>query len=270
MHETGTTLDQRCVYNTKHLEATGSMKRQVKEACIKFGFPDLSSKVTVAVQEGDASVPRVRLGVVWRAMPKTEIPAFADAVSIYVSKGKSRIGDDVTPFIICIAAEIDTGTENGEIDGIALQRGVPLELYWQAAKLCPGEVHNGAPTAAYYMRRAKIYAKMNVKRRYIDKGLPIAGAVFGNDKTIFNYIDSRRFYCGAYAEAVLKTRAFKLLKELLNINVNVLLLGPDGHPMRMGESWEYAYADPSKQFGHERVLAVMLTKTKWPWESAEQ
>jgi hypothetical protein len=35
----------------------------------------------------------------------------------------------------------------------------------------------------------------------------------------------------------------------------------------MGESWAYAYADCTKQFGHERVLAMMLSRpaSEWPW-----
>ena len=244
-------------------------KRQVKAVCSTFGFPDLSSKVTLGVQEGNANVPGVRLGVVWRAMQKEHIPGFADAISIYVSKGKSKIGSEVSPFILCIAMDIDTGTEDGAIDGKPLQRGVPLEMYWQAAKLSPDEVKNGEPTASYYARRAKIYSQMKVKRRYITKGLPIAGAVFGNEKNIYSYIHSRQFYCSAYAEAVLPTPAFKLLSELLDLKFNMLLLGPDSHPMRMGESWGYAYADTSKQFGHERVLAVLLSvdTAKWPWVS---
>ena len=243
------------------------MKRHVKEACVYFGLPDLSSKLTSAVQEGDHTVPGVRLGVVWRAMPKAMIPSFVDAVSIYVSKGKSKIGSQVSPFLLCLPMDVDTGTENGEIDGTPLQRGVPVELYWQAAKISPSEVYNGEPTAGYYRRRASIYAAMKVKRRYINKGLPVAGAVFGNNKTVFNYIDSRQFYCSAYAESVMKTPAFKLLRVLLYMKINLLLLGPDGHPMRMGESWTYAYADTSRQFGHERVLAVLLTVDPkyWPW-----
>jgi hypothetical protein len=243
------------------------MMKKVKALCEAYGIPDFSSKVTDAVQRGNGKVPRVRLGVVWRAMPKAQIPKFDDAVSIYVSKGKSKIGSQVTPFHLALPLDVDTGTDDGEPGGTPLPRGIPLELFWQAAKLHPGEIINGVPTLAYYKRRALIYKNLKVKRRYITKGLPIAGAVFGNAKEIINYVDSRRFYCSAYTVAVTKTAAFKLLQAVIKLNVNVLLLGPDAHPMRMGESWCHAYADRSKQFGHERVLAVLLTvdAAKWPW-----
>jgi hypothetical protein len=246
-----------------------SRKQHVKELCKHHGFPDMSSKITVAVEGFNNRVMPVRLGVVYRAMRKEHIPTFEGTVSIYVSKGKSRIGTQVSPFTLCIDTNIDTGTDNGQADGIPLPRGVALELFWQAAKLSTVEVVNGRPTAAYYRRRAAIYAKGVVKRRYVAKGQPIAGAIFGNDVTIVSYIASRSTYCDAYTNAVVHTPAYALLRGLVNIGVRLLLLGPDAHCLRMGESWKYAYNDAEKPFGHERVLSVLLSSStvdKWPWE----
>jgi hypothetical protein len=243
------------------------LKKRVKKLCKDQELPDMSSKITSSVYAPNNTVMQVRLGRVYRAMPKTEIPSFDNAVSVYVSKGKSHIGTQVSPFTLCIDSSINTGTVDGTTDGTPLRRGVALELYWQAAKVCPEEVLNGSPTPAYYVRRAQIYAKNVVKRRYIPKGYAIAGAVFGNDPTIFESVPSRKFYCHAYTTSVVKTPAFQLLTAIVHLNIRLLLLGPDAHALRMEESWASAYTDCTKQFGHERVLAVMLTspQSEWPW-----
>ena len=143
-----------------------------------------------------------------------------------------------------------------------------MELFWQAAKVATTELDDQRrPNAAYYARRARIY-EGPVKRRYIAKGKEIAGAVFGNDHRLVSYVDSRSHYCHAYADAVAKTSAFRLLFALFNVlGVPVLLLGPDAHPVAVDETWEQAYNDTKKPFGHERVLAVMLSLSppEWPW-----
>jgi hypothetical protein len=238
-----------------------TIKSKVKVACNKFGFPDMSHKITPSIVLFNPAVPAVRLGVVRRAMSKEQIPSFNDAASVYVSKGKSKIGTMTSPFNVHINGSINTGTTTGDTTGVDLPRGVPLEQYWQAAKVSDMELDaSKQPDAAYYTRRAKIYGKGVVKRRYIGKGLGIAGAVFNNDHELIPYVQSRIYYCRAYEDAVENMPAFKLLSELVNVlGVPLLLLGPDAYPFAIGETWQHAYNDTSKPFGHERVLAAMLS-----------
>ena len=45
------------------------------------------------------------------------------------------------------------------------------------------------------------------------------------------YIASRPFYCVAYEAAIAGTKSFDLLERLAADGFNLLLLGPDGHPV---------------------------------------
>ena len=124
----------------------------------------------------------VKLGQTWRAQKKADIPFLPSFLSIRVSKGKSSIGTQLSPFNILVKGDV------------AAVSPVALELYWQAAKVTPDEVEGDHVLPSYYERRHKIYTKGKVKRRYIAKGKPIAGAVFNNDPKIWQWIESREIY----------------------------------------------------------------------------
>jgi hypothetical protein len=175
---------------------------------------------------------------------------------VLVSKGKSAIGTQVSPFTLCLPEDVNTG--------YGLPRQVPLELYWQAAKVARDEVEEGVAGPKYFRRRRAIYEDGKVKRRYITKGETIAGAVFGDDKRLIPYQPSRVHYCRPYEQAVRQTPAYKFLDKLVGMGIDVLLVGPDGYPVET--SWQDAYMDTSKPFGHERVLACMLDTEDLPWE----
>jgi len=137
---------------------------------------------------------------------------------------------------------------------------------WQAAKVAEGEEWE-----AYFVRRARIYAKATPKRRYIERDAGIAGACFGSPEDgVVQYVPSRVFYCTAYERAVSQLPEFKFLEGLVDDGFNVLILGPDGHPLELGaEHIDAAYVDPSKPFGHERVLVAMLRGER-PWKKRKQ
>ena len=80
------------------------------------------------------------------------------------------------------------------------------------------------------------------------------------------YVPARSFYCNAYEKALSKIQEFKFLEDLVAEGFNLMLLGPDGHPVSEEDgAVSNAYKDGKKQFGHERVLVAML-RQQFPWQ----
>ena len=145
--------------------------------------------------------------------------------------------------------------EGGELAGCGGgNNNPPLELVWQGAKVLEKEVvrekGEGKGKKAgkqYFGRREKIYRDKVPKRRYFEKGEAVAGALFGNNLKgteeevkgggrigggrLFQWVDSRWFYCVAYERALALSPVFLLLKGLVEEGFNILLLGPDGFPI---------------------------------------
>lgn len=181
---------------------------------------------------------------------RNRVPKKDGYTSVYAAKGKQgTIGNQLTPFYLSVPNDMTDGC----------RPDMPLELVWQAAKVRVCEMDSkGCVLPAYFKRREKIYAAGVPKRRYLKYGELPACAIFGNDPTkTLAYQESRFFYCQAYERAVKETPAFKFLCEKLDQGYNILLLGPDGYPMK-NQTIEEAYEDTSKPFGHERVLCALL------------
>lgn len=244
----------------------------MQKLCDEFNFPFGSIKKQLTSLEGcqPKVVPKVFIGKIWRGQKKQDMPTFPEGflgLKVYVCNGKGYIGNQLSPFNLSVPTNRFNGNEGQQ----------SLELVWQASKVkedevtyehaVDGKVILAKASEQYFQRRAGIYNKAKPRRRYF-KGR-VAGAVFGNNANLIGYVDSRKWYCTAYAEAVQKTRAFKFLCALRDAGFNLLLMGPDGHPLTEGSSWLDAYEDPSKPFGHERVLGCMLENKHdpllWPW-----
>ncbi len=84
----------------------------------------------------------------------------------------------------------------------------------------------------------------------------------------YTYLESRYFYCKDMETLALKSPAFQRLVELRKEGYQMVLCGYDGHPFPTGaitpQSAYEAFCDESKPFGHERVLAVLLTAHENP------
>eukprot|EP00927_Polykrikos_kofoidii_P054556 TRINITY_DN48967_c0_g1_i1.p1 TRINITY_DN48967_c0_g1~~TRINITY_DN48967_c0_g1_i1.p1 ORF type:complete len:258 (-),score=43.12 TRINITY_DN48967_c0_g1_i1:213-986(-) len=252
-----------------------SAKDVVRNACKRFGVKKdslvakLSAGVDSAWKANKAKGSRglVHCGRVWRGQPKQDMPCRDDSMSIFVSAGKGQIGTALSPFTVHVPGELMSwATVDGTPGGDPLPGPQKLELVWQAAKVSKGESWK-----AYLARRVGIYAKKVPKRRYIEKGSAIGGACFGGEEDkLVEYVPSRVFYCTAYEKAVSELPEMKLLKALVDDGFNLLLLGPDGHPIEAGgKHIRRAYADPSVPFGHERVLVAMLRGER-PWAEASR
>jgi len=79
------------------------------------------------------------------------------------------------------------------------------------------------------------------------------------------YVESRQFYCNFYDRLVRNLPDFLKLKDLVSKNYSLQICGPDAYDIN--ESIEKSYLNPSRPFGHERVLYTMLTEdeSNWPW-----
>jgi len=228
----------------------------------------LLGKLTVATVEAQGRNKAcglrgsVRCGRSWRGQKLEEMPHREDSISIFVSKGKGQFGNAFSPFCIDVSADMMTwATVDGRPDGIPLPLPQKLELVWQAAKKAVGESWD-----YYFSRRHRIYSGKTPKRRYLERGTEIEGACFGSaEQGLVKYVPSRVFYCTAYERAVASLNEFIVLKELVDAGFNLILLGPDGHPVDTSEgAVAEAYADGSLQFGHERVLLAMFRGER-PW-----
>lgn len=245
---------------------------EVQQLCSLYGLKTstLPSKVTQTVQEARAanvergSRGQVRCGRSWRGQRLDQIPYRDDSIPVFVSKGRGQIGNAVSPFTLDVPADMMAwATVDGSANGQLLPSPQKLELVWQCAKKAEGESWDD-----YFTRRRRIYAGKTPKRRYIERGTDIAGACFGpQEQGLVQYLPSRVFYCLAYEISVSQTPEFHFLHALVESGFNLLLLGPDGHPLDVAtDATSEAYIDGSLQFGHERVLVSMLRGER-PWAS---
>lgn len=157
------------------------------------------------------------------------------------------------------------------------QQGIVLifENYWQFSKIFPQDVIGGEVQKSFFERRAKMFTEHKGHRRAIPKsrGTAIAAYLDGN---LLAYVPSRIYYITYYSYLVQLTPEFQELVNRLNSGENLHILGYDGYDPVSGlpyganpltyEAIEKAMYDPEKPFGHELVLAGLLSGIK-PWEN---
>ena len=138
-------------------------------------------------------------------------------------------------------------------------RAKNVENAWQFSKLysCHAD-DNGNPTKEYYNWAIKGWNDNFAHRYPMNKGSVPLCAIWGNKK--LNYIDSRRhIYIPIYAREVIKTDAFKILKELYESGKKIALLDFDGYNYwDLGYSMKDVVNNPNKKMGHAFVLVMLL------------
>lgn len=180
------------------------------------------------------------------------IPDEPTYLRIFVSKHKSHIGDELSPFNLLIDANYLPYSDLGK---------VPLELWWQSAKISQSETND-----FFLKRRRSIYQKGEPKRRYFDLKKGVKGTLFGippDHDVIYDYLESRYFYCQMYQYYASQTASYLFLDAVHQLGVNLLLMGPDGYPL--SDNIYQDYLNTTVPFGHERILVCMLLGLK-PWE----
>lgn len=148
-----------------------------------------------------------------------------------------------------------------------------VENAHQRAKVFSGEIEEDGTLSDLFWIKWKEMGNSSkpVRRKYRD-GKPIGSVYMVNDQPMwFRYIQCRWFYCKALSSLIKeKSRnQLQVLSDLLDLGVNLKIMGYDGHDMKDPHQ---AYYDEAKPFGHECVIAtmLMLPEEDWPWNKIEK
>ena len=157
------------------------------------------------------------------------------------------------------------------------QPGLPpslnLENFFQGSKCYPCEMVDGAPSAAFYSSRLRMYNDAEPHRHKF-KGKDRPAYFVWLDKATgkehhLNYIQSRQFYCVFYERLATKQQDFAKLKARHQQGEQLAICGFDAFPIPQltAKGIEAAYLDPAHPFGHERVLLalLLLPPDQLPW-----
>jgi hypothetical protein len=134
-----------------------------------------------------------------------------------------------------------------------------VENGWQYSKVYPEHVdESGNPSEAYFAWARAGWDKMRADRYPMGKGKKPLYSWWDGEK--MDYVTARRrIYVPLYANAVVKSEAFAILKSL-NDSGDLTLRDFDGYDhVAQGKSLKDVLLDPNKKMGHAFVLALMLT-----------
>lgn len=139
-----------------------------------------------------------------------------------------------------------------------------LENYFQSNKCFEFEQKDGKPLKAFYEKRNAAYLDQVPHRHKYTKGMNPLFSI--HSERVYNYIESRFFYCFWYTKLVKETADFRILKSKIENGYNLCICGYDAfQPTK--DLYEH-YCDVSKPFGHELVLYSLLTiedVSEYPW-----
>lgn len=163
------------------------------------------------------------------------------------------------------------------------QPGLPparnIENFHQGTKCFREEAIPGTedPGPRYYENRLKFYMDEQPHRHKFygehktNKNVPLYFLWTDKDakEHRLSYVESRQFYCTFYERLARDIYKFWELCKKMWDGTDICICGYDAIPLAEGETIEDAYLDPTKPFGHERVLYAMLTNlndpTHLPW-----
>ncbi len=147
-----------------------------------------------------------------------------------------------------------------------------FERAWQCAKVYPWMVDSdGNPNDRYFAWRDAMWAERGFGNK-IDIRFPAgkgnarkclyAWWKIGGEFRKLGYVAARKaIYMPLYAKAVVKSEAFRRLKEMLDSGKNLMLLDFDGYNIHHPK-YNFTYNDaihcPILKMGHGFVLAMML------------
>ncbi len=160
----------------------------------------------------------------------------------------------------------------GPVDCYDGLKSETFERAWQCAKVYPWMVDSaGNPNSGYFAWRDSMWAKKGfskkseirspVGKKNAGKCLYAWWKVDGEFKKL-GYVAARKaIYMPVYAKAVVKSEAFRRLKEMLDSGKNLLLIDFDGYNIHHPK-YNFTYNDaihcPILKMGHGFVLAMML------------
>jgi len=213
-------------------------------------------------------------------------------MSVYIGKKCSRgVPGSKNPIISRVLNIDATSGSMNKINGESAKQFSPMYLktksniifenYWQYSKVFEELNHidsKGEVTQKWYDFREKGFKREKGDRHpkgtksneilYIDQSgkrhFKYYKPVFAiYDDVIYDYVSSRKnVYAPIYAELVLKTKAFKELKYIVDSGQSVQILDFDTYPGSFKVTVDLLrdrINDPSVPFGHGYILAGLLT-----------
>ena len=144
-----------------------------------------------------------------------------------------------------------------------------VENIWEFSKVFPKDIGtNEKPIPEWFAARLKGWADPKGHRRAKKKLSDDIKPVFfwwGKDEKL-GFLEARaRIFCRVYDSMAVRTLAYRKLVELLKAGINVQILGLNAYDYVEEERSLYeCIMDPNRAFGHEFVLAGLLTGNR-PW-----
>lgn len=138
-----------------------------------------------------------------------------------------------------------------------------IENMWQMSKVYKCHIDkNGDPTSKYFEWAKKGWLTKKGIRYPMGKGAKPEYSYWDGEK--LSYVEARKkIYLPYYAKNVIKTKSFKLLKELyLNeTKKDIYLLDFDGYNhVELGLSDDYVLNTPYRSMGHGFVIYFLLKR----------
>jgi len=143
--------------------------------------------------------------------------------------------------------------------GAVTPKALNVENAWQFSKVYACHVDdNGDPTDEYFKWAKKGWLDRRAHRYPMGKGAIPEYSWWAGEK--LGYIEARkRIYFPLYAQAVIRTKAFGLLKNGYDSGKKIVLWDYDGYDyLSMDMSLKDVLNDPSRPMGHAFVLASLI------------
>ncbi len=144
-----------------------------------------------------------------------------------------------------------------------------VENIWEFSKVFPKDIGTDEkPTPPWFEARLKGWANPKGYQRARKKVSDDIKPVFfwwGKDEKL-KFLEARaRIFCRVYDSMAVRTLAYRKLVEILKAGTNVQILGLNAYDyVEEGRSLYECIMDPNRAFGHEFVLAGLLTGNR-PW-----
>ncbi len=159
-----------------------------------------------------------------------------------------------------------------------LSPALNIENFHQGSKCFQQEVGpDGNPSTLFYENQQRFFEdpepyRHKYKGKEKNKNIPLYFVWIDQNgqEHHLTYVESRQFYCTFYELLATAREDFLTLKEYLKRGYNLQICGYDGRPVETND-FEREYLDASKPFGHELVLAALLTVSPatYPWRSSK-
>jgi hypothetical protein len=179
--------------------------------------------------------------------PKDKDPLPNDSVLIYVVSSASDWSKWLSPFYV------------GPCELYGGYKSRNVENGWQYSKVYSCHVdNNGDPTKHYFDWAADGWASKRAQRYPMGKNVKPLYSLWEGKK--LGYIDARKeIYVKLYSEAVVKTNAYKKLKNLYRKEKDIHLFDFDGYNNdKLGMTYDDVLNDGTRKMGHAFVLARLL------------